>query len=208
MKPSGKRSPGRPKATGQEDATVKELILQTASTLFMEHGYDNVSLEQIANQCGVTKASVYYYYTNKPTLFTTSVVQMMANIRRYTLLILQQEGSLKERLQRIASAYLRQSHVEFDTLMREAGTSLSQEQLKEMREAENAVHREMAAEFAKAMEQGEIRKANPLLAAHAFASLMMLGNRVEAGDLFLAKDKAAEDIVDLFWNGVISPHNG
>src|SRR3954452_3123048 len=97
MESSSKRTPGRPKANTQ-DASVKELILRTASQLFMEFGYDQISLEQIAKSSGVTKASVYYYYENKANLFTAAVVQMMANIRRFTLMILERKESLRQRL--------------------------------------------------------------------------------------------------------------
>ncbi|QGQ99508.1 TetR/AcrR family transcriptional regulator [Paenibacillus psychroresistens] len=201
MEPNSKRTPGRPKANNQ-DASVKELILRTASQLFMEFGYDQISLEQIAKSSGVTKASVYYYYVNKANLFTAAVVQMMTNIRRYTLMILERKESLRQRLTLVAEAYLHNnSHVNFDTLMKEATPSLSEEQLEAMRDAEMAIHLEMANEFQAAMDRGEIAKGNVMLLSYAFSALMMIGNRNDVSSLFTTPKETATEIVALFWDG-------
>lgn len=41
------------------------LILTTAEKLFTEKGIDNVSLSDIAKECGVMRATVYHYYDSK-----------------------------------------------------------------------------------------------------------------------------------------------
>lgn len=43
----------------------RELILQTAYRLFLHHGYDNVCLDDVVQQAGGSKASVYKYFGNK-----------------------------------------------------------------------------------------------------------------------------------------------
>lgn len=197
-----KRTPGRPK-TNIQDASVKELILRTASQLFMEFGYDQISLTQIAQASGVTKASVYYYYANKADLFTAAVIQMMTNICRYTLIILQREGSLKQRLTLVAEAYLQKnSHVNFDSLMKEATPSLSEEQLEAMRKAEMTIHNVMEIEFQASMDRGEITLGNAKMMSYGFSALMMIGNRNATSGLFTTPQETAKEIVALFWNGV------
>ncbi|HEY0934924.1 MAG TPA: TetR family transcriptional regulator [Trebonia sp.] len=44
---------------------TRQQILQTARRLFSEYGYDAASLQMIADELGLTKAAVYYYFRAK-----------------------------------------------------------------------------------------------------------------------------------------------
>jgi AcrR family transcriptional regulator len=48
-------------------------ILGTAAALFGEHGYDAVSLEDVADRLDVTKGSLYYYFPSKDELVTAAI---------------------------------------------------------------------------------------------------------------------------------------
>jgi TetR/AcrR family transcriptional regulator len=43
-------------------------ILKTAANFFADTGYDRAAMSQLAIACGISKASIYHYYTNKETL--------------------------------------------------------------------------------------------------------------------------------------------
>jgi len=43
-------------------------ICDAALNLFLEQGYDNTALSQIAKACGITKAGLYHYFQNKEEL--------------------------------------------------------------------------------------------------------------------------------------------
>jgi AcrR family transcriptional regulator len=47
---------------------TRERILDIATELFIEHGYDGTSLRQIAEEVGVTKAALYYHFASKAEL--------------------------------------------------------------------------------------------------------------------------------------------
>jgi len=49
-------------------ARTRELILDAAFALFEEHGYDNTSLEDIAERAGVSISTLYRYFRTKDTL--------------------------------------------------------------------------------------------------------------------------------------------
>jgi len=51
----------------------KQRILQAAARLFAEHGYDRVSVREIAEQSDVTKPVIYYYFKNKKYLYETLI---------------------------------------------------------------------------------------------------------------------------------------
>lgn len=61
-------SPGRPKDLGKAQA-----ILDAAKQLFLEHGFERVSMDQIAATAGVSKLTVYNHYGDKERLFSEAV---------------------------------------------------------------------------------------------------------------------------------------
>jgi len=52
----------------------KEEILKIASKEFAKYGYNGVSLENIAKKAKITKATIFYYFNNKKTLFEAVIV--------------------------------------------------------------------------------------------------------------------------------------
>lgn len=61
---------GRPR-----DAAKDEAILLAAGDLFMEHGYEAVSLDAVAQRAGVSKATIYARYADKDALFAAVLRQ-------------------------------------------------------------------------------------------------------------------------------------
>ncbi|MBB6729767.1 TetR family transcriptional regulator [Cohnella zeiphila] len=194
------RAPGRPKHPGPS-VSIRDTVLAEASRMFMEHGFAHVSLNQIAEKAGVTKASVYYYFPNKADLFTAAVTEMMKRIAAVSSRILAGEESLSERLETIAKANMAASHGEFETMMREALPSLSESQQEEIRQAEHGIHKVLADCFARAIEDGELAPGlGPMLLAYSFSAMMRVGNR-EAHFIGVSEEELPRRIVELFWNG-------
>jgi AcrR family transcriptional regulator len=48
--------------------STRELIMEAATDLFIEQGYEGTSLREIAEQVGVTKAALYYHFASKEEL--------------------------------------------------------------------------------------------------------------------------------------------
>ena len=57
------------KPTRDAEAT-KASIMQNAMMLFAKNGYDATTAEEIAKECGVNKAMIFYYYKNKAGLYS------------------------------------------------------------------------------------------------------------------------------------------
>jgi AcrR family transcriptional regulator len=53
---------------------TRQRILDTAGRLFSEHSYEGTSLQQIAEETGLTKAAVYYHFRTKAEIFSAIVV--------------------------------------------------------------------------------------------------------------------------------------
>jgi len=198
-----KRKPGRPRL---EQSETKINILRTASMLFMEIGYDKVSLELVAKQSSITKASVYYYFSNKSTLFTECLIYVMGIAYQATVKILSSPIPLKEQLEQIACKQMSNAHLDFETMMRDAAKDLDEEQTKQIREAEGKLEQALIQAFEEAIARGEIgRKHEPIILAHLFTAILTMKNHFNLKPIPL-KEIVAQTI-DIFWEGAMQQHN-
>ena len=61
---------GRPKSLEK-----KKRIFEVAVELFLKNGFENTSMDQIADQAGVSKQTVYSHFKNKEDLFSACVCE-------------------------------------------------------------------------------------------------------------------------------------
>ncbi|KXG08961.1 hypothetical protein AT864_02869 [Anoxybacillus sp. P3H1B] len=195
-----KRKPGRPKATESSQTMIQ--ILRTASALFMEYGFEKVSLETVAKTCGLTKASVYYYFSNKSMLFTKCLLFVLKVAHDQTVAIMNGPGTLQERLREVAIRYMQNTYVDFETMMREASSELSEEQTAEIRNAERKLHEVLEHAFQKAMEKEEIVPYDPFLLSHLFVAMLTVRNRQEVMNKRQMVEEVASEMVRLLFNGL------
>lgn len=196
-----KRKPGRPKGTGS--IQTMQQILRTAAYLFMEQGFEKVSLEGVAQACGITKASVYYYFNNKSILFTECLQFVLKMAHDQTAMLVHSDEPLKARMLKVAERHMNNAHVEFETMMREASSGLSEEQIAGIRASERAIHELVCSVFKKAMDEGEIVQSDPMLLAHVFTAMLTVKNRKEIINDKKTVEQAASEIVELLWTGLV-----
>ncbi len=58
-----------------EGLVGRDLLIDVATRLFMHHGYDGVSMQQIATAANMTKGSPYYHFKGKEDLFIQAFQQ-------------------------------------------------------------------------------------------------------------------------------------
>ncbi|RAU95089.1 TetR/AcrR family transcriptional regulator [Paenibacillus sp. YN15] len=201
LEPKRRRPPGRPPKNPEPQAGIEEQLLEAAARLFMEKGYEQISLEQIATDCQVTKATIYYYYSNKSVLFTQAVVHLLGHAADITGQLLAGPGTLKERLVRIAEGHLSETRPDLMTMLKEAESRLSRDQVEDIRQAEERIHLIMAEAFRDACGRGELKPLSPTFLAYSFSSLLMLGNRTVLMEEYPSVREWAEAIVELFLEG-------
>ncbi len=56
---------------------MKEKLTQAAITMWQKYGYNNVSINQICRNCGVTKGSFYHHFLNKESVLMEYFVQSL-----------------------------------------------------------------------------------------------------------------------------------
>lgn len=93
-------SPGRPK-----DLNKRAAILDAAKRLFTLQGFDGVSMDQIANEAGVSKLTVYSHYGDKDALFSEAIRAKCEEQMPPDLFPADLKGPLRVQLTRIAQAF-------------------------------------------------------------------------------------------------------
>lgn len=92
--------PGRPK-----DLAKREAILEASKRLFVQLGFDAVSMDQIAAEAGVSKLTVYSHFGDKDALFVAAVKSHCEQGMPTSLLEDRPDVPLAVRLLEVATAF-------------------------------------------------------------------------------------------------------
>lgn len=79
-------------------------ILKAAAKLFASHGFDRTSINEIAAECGVSKALVYHYYANKDQLLFEIIRAHLTDL--VAAVEIGEGGTARERLARMINGLL------------------------------------------------------------------------------------------------------
>ena len=92
----------------------RELILARAATLFAHRGYPGTSMNEVAQACGLSKATLYHYYDDKYAMLVSiaegHVQRLHALVAEVTAERLQPEAHLRELIARIVEEYAGAQH--------------------------------------------------------------------------------------------------
>jgi TetR/AcrR family transcriptional repressor of mexJK operon len=94
-------SPGRPKDLGKRAA-----ILEAAKHMFTAHGFERVSMDQIAAEAGVSKLTVYSHFGDKESLFSAAISAKCEEQLAGGLFQVDPSSSLRDQLIGIGRAFL------------------------------------------------------------------------------------------------------
>ena len=92
--------PGRPK-----DLAKRAAILEAASRMFTQFGFEVASMDQIAAEAGVSKLTVYSHFGDKETLVVEAVRTVCASLMPDELFVADPSAPLRAQLTDIARAF-------------------------------------------------------------------------------------------------------
>ncbi|MBX3070550.1 MAG: TetR/AcrR family transcriptional regulator [Thermomicrobiales bacterium] len=136
----------------------KTRILQEARTLFLERGFAETSMQEIADASGLTKAALYYHFRDKGELFSTMAFLEMDRIRQGLESLLTADEPLRERLTRAGLFLFESLEGDISRMMLEAFEHLCVEDHAEFAAKKSLfVHEGVVPVFAAAARDGDIR---------------------------------------------------
>lgn len=100
------QAPQRPTRRTRRGREKSEQILATATELFLKHGYDGVSVDEIVRTVGGSKTNVYSYFQNKEGLFIAIVKALLEEFLASFVAIDLSGLGLEAGLRRLAVALL------------------------------------------------------------------------------------------------------
>ena len=106
------------KASGEARDT-RTAVFEAAAALFAEHGFDGVSVDQIASGASVNKAMIYYHFADKLTLYREIVGEMLLMVGGMAAQIADSTAPAPDKLDRFIENFVRMADQRpyFPTLM-------------------------------------------------------------------------------------------
>jgi AcrR family transcriptional regulator len=185
----------------------KQHLLETAEQLFTEHGYQAVSIRDIAKASGVSNAALYYHFPSKEVLFDEVLEYHADKLAKRMEQAGAQASDTRTKLRAILMEYANQVSERRSPIfsLRRKPDKMNHEQVKKQ-------HRRMVQHLLAPVEntlqaainQGELQ---PLATDYSPASLLvglfhgMLQHQRNINEAEVSPDDI-ELIIDIFWDGL------
>ncbi|HEX3723910.1 MAG TPA: TetR/AcrR family transcriptional regulator [Nitrolancea sp.] len=184
-------------------------VLCEAREFFLKRGYAEVSMQQIAEAAGMTKAALYYHFRDKDDLFGQVIIEEMTKQRRSVeQLINSTSDKIDILLDRLARLYFKQLSPDVMRMMVDY-----QQHVPEVRHDD--IHRELEGFiqvfnnlFERAARAGEIGNIPPRIAASIFfhTLLGLIHQSFDpANNIPLDPDYAARLVTSVVLHGIVAP---
>jgi TetR/AcrR family transcriptional regulator len=147
-------------------------IVRVAYPLFVEQGYDAVSMQAIADSVPLNKATLYHHFQSKDELFLAVVRMALSHLYRQIEGFIAEGGSAADQLTRAATQHFQDSQSEFGALMTDVRRHLPHELQQSLAERCSDPWNLYEQIFTEAVAAGELPAVDPTLAATMFAGLI------------------------------------
>lgn len=91
---------------GKQDSTTESIILDAARRVFVAKGFEGARMQEIANEAGINKALLHYYFRSKDKLFEAVFVDAFVQFVPGLLITLNNPLPLFEKIQYFVSHYI------------------------------------------------------------------------------------------------------
>src|SRR5436309_11093265 len=92
----------------KKDQSAEEKIIAAARKVFLSKGMDGARMQDIADEAGINKALLHYYFRSKDKLFEHIFMEVVAAFLPRIFAILESEATLFEKIEQFCSEYIGQ----------------------------------------------------------------------------------------------------
>jgi TetR/AcrR family transcriptional regulator len=85
--------------------TTKEKIIQAAHDVFIRKGMDGARMQEIADEAGINKALLHYYFHSKEQLFREVFYRILSRLIPGLIRIFKGEGALLDKIEAVVTEY-------------------------------------------------------------------------------------------------------
>lgn len=151
----------------------RERILEHARLLFMDRGFVDVSMREIADAAGLRKASIYHHFRDKEELFTAIVLEETIDLRHQMEASVEGVTDFRERLHRLTETQMISTRSHSMRLAEDFRTHIPENRHEEMHAELRKLFAIYESVFADAHAAGEITSIEPSLAASCFFQIVL-----------------------------------
>lgn len=94
----------------QKPENTEYTILQAASKVFVKHGFEGATMQMIANEAGLNKALLHYYFRNKEKLFESVFEETFGKIVPPLMSMIMSEAPFLEKIKFFIAQYIDSIH--------------------------------------------------------------------------------------------------
>ena len=172
----------------------KEAVLQTSVQMFIEKGYRQTSLDDVAKKLKITKPALYYYFHNKEEIYLECYRRGIAMTQQSLERIRSHEGSGLEKVTGFIQTYTVIIANDFGRfLVRQDDRELSPKAQAEVRAEKRKIDQSLRSFIEQGVEDGSVRSCNVRLASFSLAgAIHSLVNWFEPDGPMTAEQVGAE----------------
>ncbi|QBD79482.1 TetR/AcrR family transcriptional regulator [Ktedonosporobacter rubrisoli] len=189
-------------------AATRQRVLQIARGLYYAGGYDNVSLQAIADQLHISKPALFYHFKNKQELFYEMLLSVLEQLHEIFASASRQEAlSTQQILRQIMLRLADEPSFDMARFMRQEYTLLSPEQQQQVGKAWRAKLLDIVHSILeRGIARGELRPHNSLMASYMFLHVCLLlpqlGHQVHDSLREMQRNERIDTLLDLFIHGL------
>ena len=136
--------------------------------MFLDRGYLDVSMREIAESAGVRKATIYYHFQDKEALFTAIMLLEIEDARKRMTESVTGLTSLPERLEELAFTHFSRSRTNSWRLAQDFREHVPESRHDEVHKGLGSLFRIYQSVFEDGLASGEIAGVEPKFAASSF----------------------------------------
>lgn len=183
----------------------RRAALRVAARIFNEKGYHATSLDEIADEIGVTKTALYYYFKNKEQLLYECLKLTYDCGQTARLEAEQMDGTAFEKLSHLYRRFM-------ENLMEERGAyttmanirALPDDQQAELLERRKHLDRYSRMLIEKAITEGALRPVDVRITSNFFLGAVNWILRWHTEDDAMTPNEVSNHFLDLFMNGIVA----
>lgn len=201
-------APRRRRTTGTRHEDKRTAILRTAAQLFAAHGYEATSLDMIADQLGMHKATLYHYVDNKESILYQCLVQSFGDLDAVMTRMEDRSLPVLERLRLFVRSLAQAQNNDFGRCLVLVGARPLEGAGRDIRQFQRRLDTTVRALVTEGIADGSIKPCHPgLFSALLFGALNWVPHWYkESGKLGV--DDVANQFMDMITAGIAVPQRG
>ncbi|MEI5995529.1 TetR/AcrR family transcriptional regulator [Candidatus Enterococcus mansonii] len=184
---------------GKEIKNTRDTIIQVATRLFMDNGYQSTSTRQIAELADVTQPNLYHHFKNKEAVYVGVIENLLSDVNEELVKIVDdQKLNTVRKLTRFADCLKTKHPFDFDLMMHDFKTKLTKETQFKLFQLWNQSYKAPLLQLFEESDFAIRNKLTPEIAATHFLNTLSPYIKVKQNYTYLT----IAQVVDLFINGI------